>query len=137
MAIQNQQARNQSGETALKALYAATNADQLLEAIRMIPGAPPNIAGRFEEQPNEVIGTIRCHNLIALVKHGWVGGPAQRPDLCSGPPLQALSVQPGCRSWWGLRDPPAAPAKSLRSWPRSTSRAMSSPETVLLRVLIP
>jgi hypothetical protein len=89
-----QQARLAPGEDALKAIYAATDADQLLAAIRRIPGAPPNIGGRLEEpvakvrqrliseiepqvrqqkeQLKEVIGTIRRDSLIALVKDGVV-----------------------------------------------------------------
>jgi len=93
-AIEAQQARLAPAENALKAVYAATNGDQLLEAIRLIPGAPPNIGGRFDEpvpkvrerliseiepqvrqqkgQLKEVIDTIRRDSLIALVKDGVV-----------------------------------------------------------------
>jgi hypothetical protein len=53
-AIQNQQARIQPGEMALKALYAAANADELQAAIRSIPGAPPNISNRFDEPVRKV-----------------------------------------------------------------------------------
>jgi hypothetical protein len=63
LAIQNQQARVQPGEMALKALYAATNADELQAAIRSIPGAPPNISNRFDEP----VRTIR-DRLIAEIE---------------------------------------------------------------------
>jgi hypothetical protein len=93
-AIEAQKARLVPADNALRAVYAATNADQLMEAIRSIPGAPPNIGGRFEEpvpkvrerliseiepqvrqqreQLKEVIGTIRRDSLINLVKDGVV-----------------------------------------------------------------
>ena len=93
-AIQNQQARIQPGEMALKALYAATNADELQAAIRSIPGAPPNISNRFDEpvrkvrdrliaeiepqldkqkdQIRGVTGEIRRDNVIGLVKDAIV-----------------------------------------------------------------
>lgn len=93
-AIEAQKARLAPAENALRAVYAATNADQLLEAIRLIPGAPPNIGGRFDEpvpkvrerlisefepqvrqrkdQLKDVIGTIRKDSLIALVRDGIV-----------------------------------------------------------------
>lgn len=93
-AIEAQKARLAPADNALRAVYAATNADQLLEAIRRIPGAPPNIGGRLEEpvpkvrerliseiepqvrqqkeQLKEVIGTIRRDSLINLVKDGVV-----------------------------------------------------------------
>ena len=93
-AIEAQKARLAPADNALSAVYAATNADQLVEAIRRIPGAPPNISGRFEEplpkvrerliseigpqvrqqkeQLKAVIGTIRRDSLIALVKDGVV-----------------------------------------------------------------
>jgi hypothetical protein len=94
LAIQNQQARIQPGEMALKAIYAATDAEQLLDAIRSIPGTPPNIGGRLEEpvekvrdrlirqiepqvdkqkeQIRQVVGDIRRDSLISLVKDGIV-----------------------------------------------------------------
>jgi hypothetical protein len=90
LAIQNQQARIQPAEMALKALYAATNADELQAAIRSIPGASPNISNRFDEpvrlirdrliaeiepqldkqkdQIKGVIGGIRRDSVIVLVK---------------------------------------------------------------------
>jgi len=93
-ATEVQKSRLEPAESALKAVYAATNGDQLLEAIRSIPGAPPNIGGRLEEpvakvrerliseiepqvrqqkqQLKEVIGSIRRDSLIALVKDGVV-----------------------------------------------------------------
>jgi len=94
LAIQNQQARIQPAENALKLLYMATNGEQLLAALRAIPGAPPNISGRFEEpvakvrdrliseiepqvlkqnvQLNQVIDDIRRDSLISLFKDGIV-----------------------------------------------------------------
>jgi hypothetical protein len=94
LAVQNQQARIEPAQTALKALYAATNAEKLLNAIRIIPGAPPNIGGRFDEpvpnvrqrlisqiepqvrqqqeQLRQVSSEIRSNGLIALVKDGLV-----------------------------------------------------------------
>lgn len=93
-AIQNQQARIQPGEMALKALYAAANADELQAAIRSIPGAPPNISNRFDEpvrkvrdrliaeiepqldkqkdQIRGVTGEIRRDSVISLVKDAIV-----------------------------------------------------------------
>ena len=90
LAIQNQQARVQPGERALRALYATTNADELQAAIRSIPGASPNISNRFDEpvrtirdrliaeiepqldkqkdQIKGVIGGIRRDSVIVLVK---------------------------------------------------------------------
>lgn len=94
LAIQNQQARIQPGEMALKALYGATNADELQAAIRSIPGAPPNISNRFDEpipkvrdrligeiepqldrqkdQIRALTGQIRRDSTINLVKDGIV-----------------------------------------------------------------
>ena len=94
LAVQNQQARIEPAQTALKAVYAATNAEELLNAIRIIPGAPPNISGRFEEpvakirarliseiepqvrqqkeQLKQVTGEIRRDSLINLIKDGLV-----------------------------------------------------------------
>jgi hypothetical protein len=93
-ATENQQARIQPSDNALKAVYAATNGEQLLEAIRRIPGAPPNIGGRFEEpvskvrerlirelepqvlqqkqQLNQVIAQIRRDSRISLVRDAIV-----------------------------------------------------------------
>ncbi|MFM7639981.1 MAG: hypothetical protein ACKO45_00250 [Cyanobium sp.] len=93
-AIEAQKERLLPAENALRAIDAASDADQLLEAIRRIPGAPPNISGRFDEpvpkvrerlisqiepqvrqqkgQLKEVIDTIRRDSLIALVKDGVV-----------------------------------------------------------------
>ncbi len=94
LAIQNQQARIQPGEMALKAIYAATDAEHLLGAIRSIPGTPPNSDGRLEEpvekvrdplirqieprvekqkdQIRQVVGDIGRDSLISLVKGGIV-----------------------------------------------------------------
>lgn len=94
LAVQNQQARIEPAQKALKAVYAATNAEELLNAIRIIPGAPPNISGRFEEpvpkvrerligeiepqvrqqkeQLKQVTGEIRRDSFINLVKDGFV-----------------------------------------------------------------
>jgi hypothetical protein len=94
LAVQNQQARIEPSQTALKAVYAATNAEELLNAIRIIPGAPPNISGRFEEpvpkvrarliseiepqvrrqkeQLKQVTGEIRRDSFINLIKDGFV-----------------------------------------------------------------
>jgi hypothetical protein len=94
LAVQNQQARIEPAQRALKAVYAATNAEELLNAIRIIPGAPPNISGRFEEpvpkirerliseiepqvdqqkeQLNQVTGEIRRDSFINLIKDGFV-----------------------------------------------------------------
>jgi hypothetical protein len=94
LAIQNQQARIQPAENALKLLYMATNGEQLLAALRAIPGAPPNISGRFEEpvakvrdrliseiepqvlkqkeQLKLVTGEIRRDSFINLIKDGFV-----------------------------------------------------------------
>jgi len=94
LAVQNQQARIEPAQTALKALYAATNAEKLLNAIRIIPGAPPNIGGRFDEpvpkvrerliseiepqvlknneQLKQVAGEIRRESFINLIKDGFV-----------------------------------------------------------------
>jgi hypothetical protein len=94
LAVQNQQARIEPAQKALKAVYAATNAEELLNAIRIIPGAPPNISGRFEEpvpkvrerligeiepqvrqqkeQLKQVTGEIRRDSFINLIKDGFV-----------------------------------------------------------------
>jgi hypothetical protein len=94
LAVQNQQARIEPAQNALKAVYAATNAEELLNAIRIIPGAPPNISGRFEEpvpkvrerliseiepqvrqqkeQLKLVTGEIRRDSFINLIKDGFV-----------------------------------------------------------------
>ena len=94
LAVQNQQARIEPSQTALKAVYAATNAEELLNAIRIIPGAPPNISGRFEEpvpkvrarliseiepqvrrqkeQLKQVTREIRRDSIINLIKDGFV-----------------------------------------------------------------
>ena len=94
LAVQNQQARIEPSQKALKAVYAATSAEELLNAIRMIPGAPPNISGRFEEpvpkvrerliseiepqvrqqkeQLKQVTGEIRRDSFISLIKDGFV-----------------------------------------------------------------
>jgi hypothetical protein len=94
LAVQNQQARIEPAQTALKAVYAATNAEELLDAIRLIPGAPPNIGGKLDEpapkvrerliseiEPQvrqqkekikQVVGEIRRDSLINLVKDGIV-----------------------------------------------------------------
>jgi hypothetical protein len=94
LAVQNQQARIEPAQNALNAVYAATNAEELLNAIRIIPGAPPNISGRFEEpvpkvrarliseiepqvrqqkeQLKLVTGEIRRDSLINLIKDGFV-----------------------------------------------------------------
>jgi hypothetical protein len=94
LAVQNQQARIEPAQRALKAVYAASNAEELLNAIRIIPGAPPNISGRFEEpvpkirerliseiepqvdqqkeQLNQVTGEIRRDSFINLIKDGFV-----------------------------------------------------------------
>ena len=94
LAVQNQQASIQPSERALKAVYAATNEEELLEAIRLIPGAPPNIGARLEEpvqivrerliseiepqvrqQQNQVkgvVGEIRGDSQIKLFKDGIV-----------------------------------------------------------------
>jgi len=94
LAIQNQQAKIQPSDRALRAVYAASNAEQLLEAISLIPGAPPNVGGRFElpmpkvrerliseiepqvlkqkEQLKQVSGDIRREGLVGLVKDGIV-----------------------------------------------------------------
>jgi hypothetical protein len=94
LAVQNQQARIQPSERALKAVYAATSAEQLFDAIRLLPGAPPNIGGRLEEpapkvrerliaeiepqvlqqkeQLKQVIGEIRRDSIFNLVKDGFV-----------------------------------------------------------------
>ena len=94
LAVQNQQARIEPAQRALKAVYAATNAEELLNAIRIIPGAPPNISGRFEEpvpkirerliseiepqvrqqkeQLKLVTGEIRRDSFINLIKDGFV-----------------------------------------------------------------
>lgn len=94
LAVQKQQARIEPSEKALKAVYASTSAEQLLDAIRLIPGAPPNIGGRLEEpaskvrerlinqiepqvrqqkeQIKQVVGEIRRDSLISLVKDGIV-----------------------------------------------------------------
>ncbi len=90
LAIQNQQARVQPLDMALRALYATANADELQAAIRSIPGASPNISNRFDEpvrlirdrliaeiepqldkqkdQIKGVIGGIRRDSVIVLVK---------------------------------------------------------------------
>jgi hypothetical protein len=94
LAVQNQQARIEPSQTALKAVYAASNADELLNAIRIIPGAPPNISGRFEEpvpkvrarliseiepqvrqqkeQLKQVTREILRDSIINLIKDGFV-----------------------------------------------------------------
>jgi len=94
LAVQNQQARIEPGQKALKAVYAATNAEELLNAIRILPGAPPNIGGRFDEpvpkvrerliseiepqllkqkeQLNQVTGEIRRDSFMNLIKDGFV-----------------------------------------------------------------
>jgi hypothetical protein len=94
LAVQNQQGRIEPAQKALKAVYAATNAEELLNAIRIIPGAPPNISGRFEEpvpkvrerligeiepqvrqqkeQLKQVTGEIRRDSFINLIKDGFV-----------------------------------------------------------------
>jgi hypothetical protein len=94
LAVQNQQARIEPAQTALKAVYAASNAEELLNAIRIIPGAPPNISGRFEEpvpkvrerliseiepqvrrqkeQLKQVTREIRRDSIINLIKDGFV-----------------------------------------------------------------
>jgi len=94
LAVQNQQARIEPAQKALKAFYAATNAEELLNAIRIIPGAPPNVSGRFEEpvpkvrerliseiepqvrqqkeQLKLVTGEIRRDSFIKLIKNGFV-----------------------------------------------------------------
>jgi hypothetical protein len=94
LAVQNQQATIEPAQRALKAVYAATTAKELLNAIRIIPGAPPNISGRFDEpipkvrerliseiepqvrQQQEqfklVTGEIRRDSLINLIKDGFV-----------------------------------------------------------------
>jgi hypothetical protein len=94
LAVQNQQARIEPSERALKAIYTSTSAEQLLDAIRLIPGAPPNIGGKLEEpalkvrerliseiepqvrqqkeQIKQVVGVIRRDSLIGLVKDGIV-----------------------------------------------------------------
>jgi hypothetical protein len=94
LAVQNQQARIEPAQKALKAVYAATNAEELLNAIRIIPGAPPNIGGRFDEpvpkvrerliseiepqvlkqkeQLKQVTGEIRRDSIINLIKDGFV-----------------------------------------------------------------
>jgi hypothetical protein len=94
LAVQNQQARIEPAQKALKAVYAATNAEELLNAIRIIPGAPPNVSGRFEEpvpkvrerliseiepqvrqqkeQLKLVTGEIRRDSFIKLIKDGFV-----------------------------------------------------------------
>jgi hypothetical protein len=94
LAVQNQQARIEPAQKALKAFYAATNAEELLNAIRIIPGAPPNVSGRFEEpvpkvrerliseiepqvrqqkeQLKLVTGEIRRDSFIKLIKDGFV-----------------------------------------------------------------
>lgn len=93
-AVDAQKARLEPAETALKAVYAATDAEQLLAAIQRIPGAPPNIGGRFEEpvpkvrerliaqiepqvrqrqaELKQLIGSIRSDGLIAQIKDGLV-----------------------------------------------------------------
>ena len=94
LAVQNQQARIEPAQTALKAVYAATNAEELLNAIRIIPGAPPDISGRFDEpvpkvrerligeiepqvrrqkeQLKQVTAAIRRDSIINLIKDGFV-----------------------------------------------------------------
>jgi hypothetical protein len=94
LAVQNQNARIDPAQNALMAVYAATNAEELLNAIRIIPGAPPNISGRFEEpvpkvrarliseiepqvrqqkeQLKLVTGEIRRDSIINLIKDGFV-----------------------------------------------------------------
>jgi len=93
-AVEAQEARIKPGVKALKAVYAASNAEQLMGAIQMIPGAPPNIGGTFQEQVpkvrqrlisqiepqvrqqqeqlRQVSAEIRSSGLIALVKDGLV-----------------------------------------------------------------
>jgi hypothetical protein len=109
LAVQNQQARIEPSQTALKAVYAASNADELLNAIRIIPGAPPNISGRFEEpvpkvrarliseiepqvrqqkeQLKQVTREILRDSIINLIKDGFVA-------LFSATFLQRLIGQP-------------------------------------------
>jgi hypothetical protein len=94
LAVENQQVKIQPSINSFKAVYAATNAEQLIEAIQLIPGAPPNIRGRLEEpvakvrerlisqiepqlleqkqQLYQVISEIRYSSLIALAKDGIV-----------------------------------------------------------------
>jgi hypothetical protein len=93
-AIDLQRSRLEPAENALKAVYASTNAEQLLAAIQRIPGAPPNINGRFEEpvpkvrerligqiepqvrkqkeQLKEMVDGIRADGLNAQIKDGLV-----------------------------------------------------------------
>ena len=93
-AVEAQEARIKPGVKALKAVYAASNAEQLMGAIQMIPGAPPNIGGTFQEpvpkvrqrlisqiepqvrqqqeQLSQLSAEIRSNGLIALVKDGLV-----------------------------------------------------------------
>jgi hypothetical protein len=95
LAVKVQQSRIEPSQKALKAVYAATNAEQLLNAIRIIPGAPPNIGGRFDEpvpkvrerliseiepqvqqqkdQLKPLTEQIRRDGLISLAKDGIVG----------------------------------------------------------------
>jgi hypothetical protein len=94
LTIQDQQAKIQPSDRALRAVYAASNTEELLEAISLIPGAPPNVGGRFElpmpkvrerliseiepqvlkqkEQLKQVISDIRREGLVGLVKDGIV-----------------------------------------------------------------
>ncbi|MFZ9753081.1 MAG: hypothetical protein ACO3B3_05970 [Cyanobium sp.] len=93
-AVDAQKARLEPAENAIKAVYAATDAEQLLAAIQRIPGAPPNIGGRFEEpvpkvrerliaqiepqvrqrqaELKQLIGSIRSEGLTAQIKDGLV-----------------------------------------------------------------
>ena len=93
-AVEGQQARIAPAVNALRAVYAATNAEELLAAINTIPGAPPNISGKFEEpvpkvrerlisqiepqvrqqqeQLKQLSGEIRNGGQISLVKDGFV-----------------------------------------------------------------
>ena len=48
-AIANQQAQLQPFTQALRKLYAATSEESLLAAMRSIPGAPPDLVGRFTD----------------------------------------------------------------------------------------
>lgn len=93
-AVGNTQAQLQPFTQALKNIYAANSEESLLQAIRTIPGAPPNIGGRFtdplpkvrqelirqiepqvrekEAQAETIKSDIKRDTTIAIVKDGIV-----------------------------------------------------------------